>query len=971
MTDSFNDPIGSIWRKWDLHVHTPASVLNNQFGSDWDVYVKTLFRALIEKNISVVGITDYFSIDGYKKIKEEYLLNETKLKELFSSEEIVKIKKILVLPNIEFRSTIFVEDKSVNFHIILSDDLEIRDIEEKFLHEVDFTYESDPQQPDKKRKLKEVNLIELGQRLKTEHAKFASMGSDLFIGQMNAVVDHEQISKILYDKKSIFGGKYLFVTVVDEDLSKLDWNARPHLTRKVFIQKADILFSSNKNTRDWGLGKPPYTEGEEKFIKEFKTLKPCIHGSDAHDFNEIAHPCAKRGDQTHKCVDNPELCKLNYCWIKADPTFEGLKQIKFEPEDRVIIQENDPTPRKSSQTISSFSIEASAIDSDISFPDINLSINSGLVAITGGKGGGKTALVDLLANMYENRAICNDKNSFVHRITDSSTSNDLYTRINLLSGVEKRKEIKEPSFIEEASIVYIAQGELEKHVEDPMLLEKHINDLIFESNEIKDSELLFDYQNINDEIADINEKIEYANQNIFELEKETDIRIEDTLQKDGKKLATDLKDVEDKVLDLSKSLSAVKIKEAEDKQKHLTDLREKKVQLNDLGLAIKGVLKVNEENLKMFNAEILKINLLAKKLGYVDEFKPIEYGDTSNLEILIGKVRDSMRKVIGEIEKFQKELDEKEKGVKEHAKLLDKKKQIENAILILNSKVSFINEKKLTLKVENEKRNGLFKDLLNKKIEQRQKYLAIIVAFSVNKNDILSDVEFIADLVFDQKRFIETISELVDGRKVLIKSMAEKESDIKFFTDSMEKLVAESTLEQANQVATIDVATLLDKIAINAKSSQTINRLTVYNSVFADYLTVTPSIKYQKGRLNKLSLGQKATVLIKIYLAQGENPIIIDSHDDHLDNEFIMEQLVKALRQAKQYRQIIIVSNNGNVVVNSDAEQVIIACRDADGQISYKSGSLENTSLRSKILCVLEGGEEAFSKRQKKYRLHH
>jgi|GEM_PF-3693024 len=35
-----NYPQGSIWRKWDLHVHTPASYLNSQFPDNWDEYVK-------------------------------------------------------------------------------------------------------------------------------------------------------------------------------------------------------------------------------------------------------------------------------------------------------------------------------------------------------------------------------------------------------------------------------------------------------------------------------------------------------------------------------------------------------------------------------------------------------------------------------------------------------------------------------------------------------------------------------------------------------------------------------------------------------------------------------------------------------------------------------------------------------------------------------------------------------------------
>ena len=214
------------------------------------------------------------------------------------------------------------------------------------------------------------------------------------------------------------------------------------------------------------------------------------------------------------------------------------------------------------------------------------------------------------------------------------------------------------------------------------------------------------------------------------------------------------------------------------------------------------------------------------------------------------------------------------------------------------------------------------------------------------------------------------MSELVDLRKIKINVINDADSDIIFFTDAMAELVANPTAARVKAITSKKVDELLSKVVLNQKKAETINRLTLYDSIFADYLSVMPSVKYKKVKLSKLSLGQKATVLIKIYLAQGENPIIIDSHDDHLDNEFIMAELVKALRQAKQHRQVIIVSNNGNVVVNSDAEQVIIASRNEQGEISYTSGSLENTDLRLKLLNVLEGGEEAFSKRQQKYRLH-
>ena len=123
---------GSEWRKWDLHVHTPCSILNNQFSGDWDEYVKALFNRAILSNIACIGITDYFSIDGYKKLKQEYLCDENRLASLFAedleadSQYIEKIKSITILPNIELRlGNVITSDKNGNvkntkleYHII-------------------------------------------------------------------------------------------------------------------------------------------------------------------------------------------------------------------------------------------------------------------------------------------------------------------------------------------------------------------------------------------------------------------------------------------------------------------------------------------------------------------------------------------------------------------------------------------------------------------------------------------------------------------------------------------------------------------------------------------------------------------------------------------------------------------------------------------------------------------------------------
>ena len=184
----FKYPRGSEWRKWDLQIHTPFSILNNQFGNPdeettWDNYVKELFTKAIEKNIAVIGITDYFLVDGYEKIKNEYLSNEQKLNTLFTNDEIEKIKKILILPNIEFRLNKFVGRKSINFHVIFSEEVSINDIKENFLHEIDFVYEGNPQTQDEKWKLKIENLKRLGEKLKREHSEFTDR-DELFIGMV-------------------------------------------------------------------------------------------------------------------------------------------------------------------------------------------------------------------------------------------------------------------------------------------------------------------------------------------------------------------------------------------------------------------------------------------------------------------------------------------------------------------------------------------------------------------------------------------------------------------------------------------------------------------------------------------------------------------------------------------------------------------------------------------------------------------
>jgi hypothetical protein len=318
-------PRGSEWRKWDLQVHSPFSALNNGFGEDFEEYARRLFEQALEKNIAAIGVTDYFCIEGYKRLRA---LVDTpgKLELLLGADRAVAARRILLLPNIELRTSVIIAregrgDSRVNFHAVFSDLLDPNTIEEHFLRELKLTAESNPDHPDDRWSLTLPNLVDLGRRLKEEHAGFRTK-SDLYVGMLSAVVSHEDVTKTLERQPSRFKDRFLLVTPADEDLSECSWDGQAHLTRKLFIQKSHMLFSSNNNTRAFGLGRKHPSVND--FLGEFKTLKPCIHGSDAHSYDSLFEPAERR-----------------YLWIKADPSFEGLRQVLHEPADRAFI---GPTP---------------------------------------------------------------------------------------------------------------------------------------------------------------------------------------------------------------------------------------------------------------------------------------------------------------------------------------------------------------------------------------------------------------------------------------------------------------------------------------------------------------------------------------------------------------------------------------------------------------------------------------------------
>jgi ABC-type cobalamin/Fe3+-siderophores transport system ATPase subunit len=151
-----------------------------------------------------------------------------------------------------------------------------------------------------------------------------------------------------------------------------------------------------------------------------------------------------------------------------------------------------------------------------------------------------------------------------------------------------------------------------------------------------------------------------------------------------------------------------------------------------------------------------------------------------------------------------------------------------------------------------------------------------------------------------------------------------------------------------------------------------------------EHISLNYGIKYDGVELENLSPGIKGIVLLILYLEMDKNdrrPLLIDQPEENLDNESVYKVLTHYFRSAKQRRQIILITHNPNLVVNTDSEQILVASftkvPPAGGvRIRYAAGSLEDSRIdptgadvgtRERVCEILEGGEVAFHLREQKY----
>jgi hypothetical protein len=343
---------GSRWYRWEPHVHAPGTILNDQFkGADsWERYLTALETAM--PAIRAIGVTDYYSTERYE------LVCEAKQRGRLSGCD-------LIFPNIEMRLGIgTVKGKWVNLHLLVSpEDPDHLTELKRFLARLTFSAYDDSFCCHKD------DLIRLGQRF---DSKLTDPVAALQRGSEQFKISFDQLKQA---HQSAWAQQNILIAVAGSETDGTSGvrDAADATLRQEVEKFAHVIFASSPAQREFWLGQRSLAE--EDMRQRYGGLKPCMHGSDAHEEQNVGVPDGNR-----------------YSWVKGALAFDTLRQVCIDPAGRAFVGDEPPVSATPSQIIATVEIKnaAWAVTSTVE-------LNPGLVAIIGARGSGKTALADVIA----------------------------------------------------------------------------------------------------------------------------------------------------------------------------------------------------------------------------------------------------------------------------------------------------------------------------------------------------------------------------------------------------------------------------------------------------------------------------------------------------------------------------------------------------------------------------------------------
>ncbi|GAA8954983.1 PHP-associated domain-containing protein [Helicobacter pylori] len=726
-----------------------------------------------------------------------------------------------------------------------------------------------------------------------------------------AVVNFDQLLECLEEESLNLMGKYLLGFLSrghgSIECEFLEKGGRNETIYKKVIDKSHFLIHSSSKQENLKKDRDSWLESN----------KPLLQSSDAHKEDSIGK---------------------KYTWIKAEKTFEGLKQIIYEPETRVSIDKPQDPLYKIDCVGLRFDGEVKITDEKGDTPfcyagfDQKLYFSPNFTCVIGGRGSGKSTLLQLIASAIK-------KKSFVKGLKHET--------------IQKYIEIQ-PDIDIVDSVEYLAQNEVEEFATNVSKFTEAIFNRI-------DSRLSGKLKELEKQIA---KGIEKFDEQITYWQEKTKLEEQLKNREKERKKSQDIIDTftDEDYLDKREKL--------QENHKALIDLKQSKEVVLTFIEKLKRVVNFeSKENMEEKNSydkvyNQLKQNI-CKELEEID--KNIKNGcfdsDDKNIEKLEVK-QQTLRQEIGEFLKEKGVIDE------DMGDIRTTNDHLANIKMNINDLKRKIEE--ITNKIKSFSWEGIDKDIENfeNQIEEKLKEInSVFKEISKNHKEEVKPITI-------KYRLNEDIFEGVfeDFDKLVDKgfNIQKHQSKIKEYLKEIE---LKNTIDMQHAGFIEELYSSIDnkKAGFYETMKDIFDReihFQIYRLLILKHLRNVEKykifeVRYDKRALNETSFGQKCTAVLVVLLSLGNNPIIIDEPEAHLDSALIANYLVTLIKKQKQKRQIIFATHNANFVLNADAEQ-IIQLKNENNKIVAQSFMIESDKHKEDLL-KLEGGEKAFKDRERKY----
>lgn len=909
---------GSEWRKWDLHVHTPFSHTSEYAGATedekWNNFIKGLED--LPKDIKVVGINDYLFLDGYKKVIA--YKNSGKLKNID-----------LILPVVEFRLKEFIGNeqlKKINYHIIFAEQevLDVSAIEAQFLSCFRSSCNLDEDDVNGVTwggVVTKESLNDLGKRIYDSTPEDKRKNDNYFeIGFNNISYSLDKLKECLGEIKepnTYLKGKYI-KAIGKSEWEDFKWTGSP-ADKKDIINNAHIVFSAS-----------PSAEQANKNIGSLNSQQVnsrLLHCSDAHTIKQIEDNGVAKFDFTST---NPKDLGHCFTWVKGNTSFETLRQVVVDYENRVLIQERNPSESKNSSP----ELFIDRMEYKLGIENHAVYFNKDINSVIGKRGAGKSVLLkhiafDVLGEQEQPdvKKISKLQDFKIHWCDDTFENKFVeYIPQNYLS-----------------TITYEDGRDYDKR--DEMLKARLFNNDSFknadtsktdavDSIELKINAKVKEALSIHRQIVDTTSQLKPLGK---AEDKDSAIKIkQEEINKLGKIDITDA-DIENQTKYSSEIESLIKeIK-----------LLEQDVQIIKTINSGSDVSFITVDNEAFFELSQTTLELIEKHIEKlsVQEIKTYLNKLLTDLTTKTKTKKDRKVTVEKELVRITEKLQQNktiEKILKEINKLGEEKKEVEKL-------EKFVKE-------SNQKEEGIISEIADLYLSFKGKIEGIVQTLK-DAFDNFTFITFDFTVSYSEDEYKSRFFDVyIDGRS--------GERFKKFFDEKRD--FDKTEIVQIIKDIVIDASTAKLKTTGGDKESALLTLLSCRYDI-----NFTKSVKYKDGEelidFENMTGGQKAMALLDLIfnLSKSGYPIIIDQPENDIDVSGISNDLRKLILDQKERRQVIVATHSPNLLLLTDSENVIVA-ENENNTLKYHNGGIEVKQIQDGIVTILEGGGDALKKRMQK-----